>query len=60
MPDIAMCNPTHCNLKKKCYRFTATPSEYLQSWFMEEPYNTETKTCDFYWEVEPKNKTNES
>ncbi|MHB8871827.1 MAG: hypothetical protein ACYC5G_05225 [Candidatus Doudnabacteria bacterium] len=56
MPDISMCNPKHCTIKKKCYRFTATPSEFWQSWFTEEPYNQQTKTCDFYWEVETKKK----
>lgn len=59
MSDISKCMGTNCPLKKKCYRFTATPSEYLQSWFMEEPYDTETKTCDFYWETKTdKDETN--
>lgn len=32
MPDIAMCKDDTCSLHDKCYRFTATPSEY-QYWF---------------------------
>ena len=27
MPDITMCEPTSCNMKEWCYRYTATPSE---------------------------------
>ena len=55
MPDISMCGGKNCPLSKKCYRCTANPSEFWQSWFMEDPYNQQTKTCDFYWEVKSKN-----
>ena len=38
MPDIAMCKGGRCPQKDKCYRFTATPSEYRQSYFTEAPF----------------------
>jgi hypothetical protein len=47
MPDISMCMGTGCPNKEKCYRFTATPNEYRQSYFMEVPF--EDGKCDYYW-----------
>ena len=32
MPDISMCLNKKCELRKKCYRFTAEPSQYRQSY----------------------------
>jgi len=32
MPDISMCRNLKCPLNKECFRFTATPSEYRQSY----------------------------
>jgi hypothetical protein len=32
MPDISMCTNDKCKLKEECYRFTATPDEYRQSY----------------------------
>ena len=49
MPDIAKCEGTGCSLKETCYRFTATPSEFRQSYFLNIPYNEETKTCEYEW-----------
>jgi len=50
MPDITKCEDKDCPLKESCYRFTAKPSEYRQSYFVETPYNKETKECDYYWD----------
>jgi len=47
MPDITMCPGTNCPQKEKCYRFTAKPSEYMQSYFMEAPIKD--GKCDMYW-----------
>ena len=47
MPDITMCPGTNCPQKEKCYRFTANPSEYMQSYFMEAPIKDDK--CDYYW-----------
>ena len=32
MPDISMCNNNKCKFKKECYRFTAKPSEFHQTY----------------------------
>jgi hypothetical protein len=47
MPDITMCPGTNCPQKENCYRFTATPSEYYQSWFTKSPIKD--GKCDMYW-----------
>lgn len=39
MPDITMCNGDNCPLKETCYRFTATPDEFRQTYFTDAPYN---------------------
>ena len=46
-PDITMCVGTGCRYKEKCYRYTAKPSEYRQSWFMEVPIKD--GKCDMFW-----------
>ena len=50
MPDIAMCKGKDCPFKEKCYRYTATPDEFLQSYFTESPYEPKENICSFYWE----------
>jgi len=47
MADITMCTGTNCPVKEKCYRFTATPNELWESWFIESPI-TDGK-CEMYW-----------
>jgi hypothetical protein len=37
MPDITKCKGNNCLLKVNCYRYTSEPSEYHQSYFVEEP-----------------------
>lgn len=32
MPDITMCNNNKCTLKEDCYRYTAKPNPYRQSY----------------------------
>ena len=53
MPDIAMCNNKDCKLKETCYRYTAKPSEYMQSYVHKEG---ELEECDMYWKCQPLNK----
>lgn len=48
MPDITMCEGTDCPHKEKCYRFTAEPSEFMQSYFETPPIKDDGK-CDHYW-----------
>jgi len=37
MPDITLCKGENCTIKEECYRFTAKPSEYWKSYFVESP-----------------------
>lgn len=48
MPDITMCEGEGCDRKKQCYRHTATPSEYRQSYFVESPVDIHGE-CDHFW-----------
>jgi hypothetical protein len=54
MPDISMCVGGGCSLKQDCYRYTATPSPYLQSYFAEIPYDAEGKKCDSFLDNKPR------
>lgn len=47
MPDITMCSGENCPHKEQCYRFTAKPSEFSQSYFVEPPIKD--GKCDHYW-----------
>jgi len=46
MPDIAMCKNEACPSKLMCYRFTATPSDFRQS-FAE--FKHDGLKCDAFW-----------
>jgi len=48
MPDITMCTGTFCPIKETCYRFTAVPSSYRQSYFLHIPYDSKEKKCDHF------------
>jgi hypothetical protein len=37
MADITMCNDDECPKKEYCYRFTAKPNPYRQSYFTYSP-----------------------
>lgn len=47
MPDIAMCQNESCNLKTKCYRYTAKPCRY-QCYGLFVPVNNEK--CEYFWD----------
>jgi hypothetical protein len=32
MPDITKCDNKKCPIRKKCYRFMAKPSKYMQAY----------------------------
>lgn len=51
MPDISMCKNMHCPLKETCYRFTASPSIYGQSYSDFAPRITKKgeAKCEYYW-----------
>jgi hypothetical protein len=46
-PDITMCEGKNCPFSNKCYRYTAEPSKYMQSYFIEPPIKD--GKCDYYW-----------
>ena len=48
MPDITMCEGQGCELRSTCYRYTAEPSKYRQSYFIKPPIKD--GECDEYWE----------
>lgn len=54
MPDITMCNGRNCELKELCYRYTAKPSEFRQSYFLTPPIKEidGEKVCEYFWENE--------
>lgn len=47
MSDITKCEGTGCPHKENCYRFTATPHEFRQSYFVESPIKD--GKCEYYW-----------
>lgn len=49
MPDITMCPGKDCPKRESCYRFTAKPDIYWQSYFMEPPIK-DKQECDMYWD----------
>ena len=51
MPDITMCINEFCELKNYCYRYTANPKEFMQSYAEFKPKrNSEgLLDCDHYW-----------
>jgi|GEM_PF-5152280 hypothetical protein len=49
MPDISMCSNQECFLRARCHRFTAKPSEYRQSYFIDVSPNKNGK-CEHFWE----------
>ena len=42
-----MCPGTDCPQKEKCYRYTAKPCEYWQSYFIDSPIKD--GKCEMYW-----------
>jgi hypothetical protein len=44
-----MCEGKNCPLREKCYRYTATPSKYRQSYFVTPPYDKEKQECEYLW-----------
>jgi hypothetical protein len=48
MPDISLCRNVMCPSKDYCHRYTATPSEFRQSYGGFGPEDGEDK-CDMFW-----------
>ena len=45
--DGTKCGGEGCPLKETCYRFTAKPTEFRQSYFTEPP--VKKGKCEYYW-----------
>jgi hypothetical protein len=49
-----MCDNKDCPLRESCYRFTATPSKYMQTYADFEFTTKDGITeCEYYWPVKP-------
>lgn len=46
MADIAMCKNNQCQKRFECYRFTAVPNSYKQSYFCP---TIKDGICDSFW-----------
>lgn len=46
MPDITMCQSEVCIVRETCYRYTAKPNKYRQSYFFRAPGKDEK--CKYY------------
>jgi hypothetical protein len=53
MPDIAMCMNGLCPSRETCYRFTAQPNPYRQTYSTFAPEDGKDK-CSYYWETDVK------
>lgn len=49
MADITMCKGTDCPHRESCYRYKATPSKYMQSYFVEPP--VKDGKCEHFAEI---------
>jgi hypothetical protein len=57
MADITMCRPAECPRKEMCYRFTATPNNLYQSYFVDPVDACLSKDFACYWEVQQNKET---
>ena len=56
MPDISMCLGEGCPFKEKCYRYTATPDKYAQTYsdfpkHLQKNKNGKYKHCEHFMEI---------
>jgi len=47
MSDITKCLGTGCPYKESCFRYTATPNEFRQSYFIDPPIKD--GKCEMFW-----------
>jgi hypothetical protein len=48
MPDITLCTNSDCQFTEFCFRYKATPSEYVQSYIRFEPQDDK---CEFFIQI---------
>lgn len=51
MPDITMCRDAGCRDRNRCWRFTAKPDPYWQSYFVETPREPGCEGCEYFWPI---------
>lgn len=51
MPDITMCDDKKCGRRLSCHRFTATPNDWVQAYFMKTP--RKGNSCNYFWDNKP-------
>jgi len=49
MPDITMCSGKNCEMREICYRYTAEPSKFRQSYFLDTP--NDGLECEYFWDT---------
>ena len=54
MADISMCNNKNCKIKDCCYRHTATPNKYWQSYMLVENKVEKKEDCEHFWQYRRK------
>lgn len=48
MPDIAMCENKECERSHECFRFTAKPSKYMQTYMTDAKEICEDRNYKFW------------
>lgn len=56
MADITMCDRKECPSKDKCYRFTAEPNPYRQSYFAPPYPEIIGDSCEYFTQDREKEK----
>jgi hypothetical protein len=59
MPDISLCENNTCPSRKSCYRYTATPNPYRQTYGLFDVEKGKDK-CSSYWNNEASTKNDSS
>lgn len=50
MPDICMCQNEKCELRFECFRFSAVPNPWRQSYFLQDPAPVDGK-CEHFMKI---------
>ena len=50
MADICMCHDFRCPSRVLCYRYTAEPCEYRQSYWEKSPRKKDAMRCEEFWD----------
>ena len=59
MPDITMCVNDRCPSRRRCYRYMARPSPFLQS-MADFKVPSGSNKCEHFWKIEPNDRLDEA